>query len=361
VNAIDPQQPPPGWRLARRDLDAALDATDALWQQARGARVLLTGISGFIGAWLVETMLWANARLDLGLRMTLVARDLQRLRALRPHWPAHAGVALFGADIVSDPLPPGPHDLVVHGAAETNVRRDNPAPASMLMTSVTGMQRLLDACASHPGTRLLFLSSGAVYGRQPPQMERIAETDPLGPDCERIQQAYGHGKRTAEVLLNCHAAQGAVHGVSARCFAFSGPFLPLDSGFAVGNFVADALARRAITIQGDGTPMRSYLYGTDMAVWLWHMLFRGRSGAAYNVGSPHAVSIAQLAEHVRAVAGDVHMPQVRVLTPSTPGQPPERYVPDVQRAMGELGLALTVDLDEGLRRMFAWQRLQAPH
>lgn len=345
-----------GWQLPQRDLDAVLDQTDGLWRTAAGAQVLLTGASGFIGAWLVETLLWANARLDLGLRLTIVARNVDRLRALRPLWSAHRNVTFFQADVVSDPLPAGPHDFVVHGAAETNVRLDNPAPGSMLMTSVIGTQRLLEACGHRRDTRFLFLSSGAVYGRQPAELERLAETDLIAPDCERVQLAYGHGKRAAEVLLNCQAAAQRIHGVSARCFAFSGPFLPLDSGFAAGNFVADALAGRAITIQGDGTPLRSYLYGLDMAAWLWHLLFRGRSGAVYNVGSPHAVSIAELAARVRTASGDGHAPSIQVLTPSTPGRPPERYIPDVQRAMNELGLQITVDLDEGLRRMFEWHR-----
>ncbi|MES2940139.1 MAG: NAD-dependent epimerase/dehydratase family protein [Pseudomonadota bacterium] len=355
------QAPPPGWQLARDDLDAVLESTEALWRDARGTRVLLTGVSGFVGAWLVETLLWANARLGLGMGVTLLARDVERLRAARPHWPRHAGVELFAADITAGPLPAGPHDLVLHGAAETNVRRDNPAPASMLMTSVTGTQRLLDACLPHPGTRFLFLSSGAVYGRQPSAHERLAETDPFGPDCASVQHAYGHGKRTAEVLVNCYASQGAVHGTSARCFAFSGPFLPLDSGFAVGNFVADALAGRPITILGDGTPLRSYMYGLDMAVWLWHILFRGRSGAAYNVGSPEAVSIAALAQRVRDIAGGASSPATQVMTPPTPGRLPERYIPEVRRAMDELDLHITVGLDEGLRRMAAWHRQQASH
>jgi len=73
--------------------------------------------------------------------------------------------------------------------------------------------------------------------------------------------------------------------VVARCFAFVGADLPLNVHFAIGNFIRDALTADALTVSGDGTPLRTYLDQSDLAHWLFTMLERGRSGEDYNVSS----------------------------------------------------------------------------
>ena len=87
----------------------------------------------------------------------------------------------------------------------------------------------------------------------------------------------------------------------ARCYAFIGPHLPLSGPFAAGNFAADVAAGRPIVINGDGSPVRSYLYAADMAIWLWTVLVRAPAGSVYNVGSSEAIDIKALAGRIAAV------------------------------------------------------------
>jgi dTDP-glucose 4,6-dehydratase len=142
--------------------------------------------------------------------------------------------------------------------------------------------------------------------------------------------------------------------VTARLFAFVGPYLPLDANYAVGNFIGNVLRNEPVHISGDGTPFRSYLYASDMAIWLWTMLLRGQSHRTYNVGSADAVSIATLAETV--VRNTI--PDTPVVIAGTPqeGAPPQRYVPSVDRAEQELGLSALVSLADGIRRTYNWHR-----
>jgi dTDP-glucose 4,6-dehydratase len=138
----------------------------------------------------------------------------------------------------------------------------------------------------------------------------------------------------------------------ARCFAFVGPHLALDKHFAIGNFIGAAMRGEDIQIQGDGTPMRSFLYAADLAHWLWVMLFDATSGRAYNVGGEEALSISDLAHRVNRVLGGTG--EVRIAQTPRPGVSPETYVPSIDRIASELGLVPAVKLDDAILRTARW-------
>jgi nucleoside-diphosphate-sugar epimerase len=142
-----------------------------------------------------------------------------------------------------------------------------------------------------------------------------------------------------------------VNFVTARAFAFLGPHLPLDAHYAAGNFLRDAHAGGPILVRGDGTALRSYLYPTDLVVGLLRLLLRGERGRAYNIGSDVSVSTGELARRIAAAC--VPSPEVIILSAQAPG-PPNIYLCDISRARTELGLSVTVPLDEAIRRTLAW-------
>lgn len=142
----------------------------------------------------------------------------------------------------------------------------------------------------------------------------------------------------------------------ARCFAFVGPYMQLDAHFAIGNFISDCMNRgaeqRPINVQGDGTTLRSYLYASDLMVWLWTILFKGQPCRAYNVGSEEALNIAALAREV----ADTLSPgrDIKIARAARAGVPPQRYVPSTARAREELGVRADVTLREAIRRTHTW-------
>ncbi len=188
-------------------------------------------------------------------------------------------------------FPQGQFSHVIHAATEASAKLNGDAPLVMFDTIVDGTRRVLQFSLSHSVGRFLFVSSGAVYGNQPSHLTHISESFAGGPDPLDRASAYAEGKRAAE-LLCAVTASPSLETTVARCFAFVGPYMQLDAHFAIGNFIADALGGGPVHVKGDGSPFRSYLYASDLAVWLWTMLFKGRSGRAYNVGSEDALSIA---------------------------------------------------------------------
>lgn len=322
-----------------------------LWRGLAGRRIFLTGGTGFVGKWLLATLAEANRRLDLGARVTVLSRDPAAFCTAAPSLAQAGGVEWLRGDVRDFAFPVGEYDTVIHAATDVVAKA---APEEIFDTCIAGTRRVLDFAAQARTQDFLLVSSGAVYGRQPADLARVPEGYPGAPDPMSPGSAYGQGKRAAEWLTAAAGARTALRVRSARCFAFVGPYLPLDKHFAIGNFIGAALGGREIVIEGDGTPLRSYLHAADMAAWLWAVLLKGRAGAAYNVGADTAISIADLAHRVCRV---LDVPdRVRVMGTPDPARPAERYVPDNGLARAELGLAAPMALDEAIARTARWHR-----
>jgi nucleoside-diphosphate-sugar epimerase len=338
--------------LPTADLDHALAHTRELWAEARGWRFFLTGGTGFFGPWLVETFAHANDRLNLGAELVVLTRDplvaLERL----PHYATLRGVTLHAGDVRGFTPPAGSFDVVIHGAAESSQQGHAGDHRHMFDTIIDGTRHTLGVARSSRARRYLLLSSGAVYGRQPPDVSHVREDYVGGPDVADARSAYGEGKRAAEVLAAIEAASGDLSVRVARCFAFVGPHLPLDIHFAIGNFIRDAMRGGPIRIAGDGTAVRSYLYMADLAIWLWTLALSPSASGAYNVGSEEGLSMLDVARAVAAVCAAYA--RVEVAGTAQVGARPHRYVPSTMRAQKLLGLGPTVGLGDAIRRTAGW-------
>ena len=342
----------PSQPLPPEDLAHVLAHTRALWAEARGKRFFITGGTGFFGMWLLESFIHINDALGLGMQATVLTRDPAAFARKAPHLTSRPDLTFIAGDIRTFAFPPGHFDYVVHAATEASATLNQEAPHEMLDAIIGGTRRVLEFSAQCGVKKLLITSSGAVYGKQPAGLTHIPEDYAGAPDPLLPGSAYGEGKRVSEHLCCVHARQHGYEVKIARCFAFVGPHLPLDGTYAIGNFIRDALKGQTITISGDGSPMRSYLYASDLTIWLWTLLFKAPSSRAYNVGSAQDLSIRQLAETVAAKVGKgvaVHIAQ-----PIDPLRPLARYVPAVDRAQAELGLTPTVSLNDSIQRTALW-------
>jgi dTDP-glucose 4,6-dehydratase len=334
------------------DLDHILQHTAEVWDELRGSRIFITGGTGFFGCWLLESFAWANDKLNLGAEAVVLTRNREAFRDKAAHLAGHAAIKLHQGDICEFDFPAGGFSHVIHAATESSTGLNEREPLRMLDSIVTGTRRTLDFAVAAGARKFLLTSSGMVYGKQPPELTHVPETYAGAPDPADPRSAYAEGKRVAE--LTC-AIYHQAHGIEtkiARCFAFVGPYLPLEAHFAAGNFIRDAMAGRPIEIKGDGTPLRSYLYAADLAIWLWTILQKGEPGRPYNVGGEESVSIRELAE----AAAHTLAPRtpVKVATEPIPGVLPSRYVPSTGKARRELQLAQYVPLGESIRRTAAW-------
>jgi nucleoside-diphosphate-sugar epimerase len=339
------------------DLDLVLAQTQYLWKEVRGQRIFITGGTGFFGCWLVESFCHINRNLGLGAKATVLSRDPAKFLAKCPHLANESALTLHAGDVRSFAFPADEFAYIIHAATETTAKPDANQPLELLSTILAGTERTLKFAMECGAQKFLLTSSGAVYGRQPLELTHMPETYAGAPNPLNPASDYAEGKRTSELMCALYQRAATEKGVAfeakiARCWAFCGPHLPLDAHFAIGNFIGDVIAGRPISIGGDGTPRRSYLYAADLAAWLWTILFRGPALVPINVGSGHDVSIRELAETVAATLAP--STPVHVAKQAVAGAMPARYVPTVERAEKLLGLRATVSLEEAIRRTFGW-------
>ncbi len=303
--------------------------------------IFVTGGTGFFGKALLRH--WSSGVVPelAGARITLLSRDPARFRAncgdLLAALPGGLDVRLVSGDIQRpESLPTGDYTHLLHAATDSTATATL-TPLQRFDQIVSGTRHVLDLAVRCGKPRVMLTSSGGAYGPQPAAMAAVPETYAGMPDPLHPANAYSVGKRMAEHLAALYHDAYGLDTVIARCFAFVGQDLPLNAHYAIGNFMGDALAGRDIIVQGDGTPLRSYLDQRDLAEWLTVMMLRGQPQSAYNVGSDEAITIRDLAHLVARLAGTGS--EVRIL-----GQAPEgesasrnRYVPEITRAAA-LGL-----------------------
>ena len=335
--------------LPLEDLCAVHDLVGDAWDALRGKQVWITGGTGFIGRWLLESFCFANERCRLEAKMHVLTRRPQAFLQSAGHLVRREDLAYHVGDIKTFAFPKGSFPYVIHGAAEVSSSLLATKPLTVYDSIVQGTRRCLELAAEQTECRFLFLSSGAVYGKC--TLDHQVEEAPSCIDLSDPRSAYAEGKRAAELLCTLFGQESQVQPVVARCFAFVGPHLPLDRHFAIGNFMQDVLCGRQVVVKGDGSAVRSYLYASDLATWLWKMLLTAPAFRTYNVGSEAAYTIGEVAD---IVARSAPINQGVAFLKQACYAKPDRYVPSVKRICRDLHVRQTVDVAQAVAKTLDW-------
>lgn len=311
-----------------------------------GKRLFITGGTGFFGLWLLTALRNLNAQ-GIHIEVCVLSRNPDVFVNRNPQFANQPWLYFIVGNVRDFSIPKKQFDLLLHAATETSMAA-HADEIKMFNDIYLGTQKVMELAQKCGVGRVLLISSGAVYGAQPFELAHQPDESQLACDPFSATSAYGEGKRAMELLGTLLQKNSSIASISARCFTFCGPGLPLNAHFAVGNFILDALYNEQITVQGDGSTMRSYLYGADLSVWLLFLLINGESGKSYNVGSEESISIRDLAMKVR----DVLAPHKKVITLQNPSQKNKEiqsYVPATTRAKA-LGCRQWTTLEDSLKQ-----------
>ncbi|HLE19174.1 MAG TPA: NAD-dependent epimerase/dehydratase family protein, partial [Syntrophales bacterium] len=201
------------------DLEYILNNTRGLWDEIKGQRIFITGGTGFIGCWLLESFAFANEKLNLGASTVVLTRNQGAFRKKAPHLAGNPAISFHKGDVRYFSFPEGEFSYVIHAATDAGARLNEENPLLMFDTIVQGTRRVLDFARASGARKLLLTSSGAVYGKQPPHLTNVPEDYAGGPDPSDGRSAYGEGKRVAEFLCNQYGRKYGIEAKIARCFA----------------------------------------------------------------------------------------------------------------------------------------------
>ena len=279
--------------LPREDLEDVFRQVGDAWEKLRGRNVFISGASGFFGSWLLETLLFSADRRQLGVKAWALTRDVNRFRSRLPHLAGHPAVELVGGGVEQFVFPKEKMAYVIHSMVPDP---GMPLP-EMEKWFEMGSRRLLELAVRDRSEGFLLCSTGAVYQ---PQNRPLSEEDPLIP----LDSPLTYGRIRRQVEDQCLAVCGK-EGIPlkiARGFAFAGPRLPENAGFALADFLRDAKKGRPIQVKGSGDPRRSYLYASDMAASLWIATLEFEESKPFNLGSDEAIRLVDLAKKIGLAA-----------------------------------------------------------
>lgn len=300
-------------------------------------RFVLLGGTGFIGINLAHALL---ERTDLQIvvagrreRLSTKLRDSHRVDFQQLLFDSESDYSLILRD----------GDIVVHLVSSTTPASSNVNIASEL-GDIAATARMLDACVNQDVSKVIYLSSGgAVYG---PSRKMLTEQDGLDPIT-----SYGLQKLSIEKLLQLYHHQ---YGLEYRIARPSNPYGPWqDPGKGQGIisvFVHNALVGKPLTVFGDGSVVRDFIYIDDLTEGLDKVLKYEGDHRIFNIGSGRGTSISQIACEISSqIPGTVttHAGSRAVDVPSN--------ILDISLCESELGFAPHVGIEEGIRSTIAYQ------
>jgi len=310
-----------------------------------GKRFLVTGGAGFLGSWLCDVLVGFNAR--VACLDNLSTGKLENTAHLlgNPEFKfINEDVCTFESDVK--------YDYILHLASRASPEEYQQHPIETLQTNSLGSYNMLELARKHDAT-ILFTSTSQIYGDAevvPTPETYWGKVNPTG-----FRSCYDEGKRFAESLFMAfHRTYGQDMRI-IRVFNSYGPRIRADGPYAraISRFVTQTLANQPITIYGDGKQTRSFCYVSDTTVGLLLLLTSEKAkGEIINIGNSEEITILQLAQKIKKLAGSASPLTFYPL----PKDDPRRRCPDITKAEKLLGWKPKISLEQGLLRTINWFR-----
>jgi len=325
------------------------------WEKFRGKTVLVSGATGFLPAYMVQTLLYLNDTMYNGkdkIRVLALARNPEKVKKRFSEYLKRQDIYFLLQD-VCEPIDVSEKvDIIIHAASQASPKYYGKDPVGTLLANVVGTKNLLELAVKSKAEKFLFFSSGEVYGEVSSEQIPIKETNFGYFNPAEVRSCYGESKRMGENMCVSWTHQFGINAVIVRPFHTYGPGMSLDDGRVFADFVADIVNNRNIVLKSDGNAIRAFCYLSDAVIGFFTVLLKGEKANAYNVGNEKCeISIYELAKSLVGL-----YPEKRLIVKRSIQAQNGYIVSKVQRPVPDttklrvLGWEPVIDIEKGFRR-----------
>jgi nucleoside-diphosphate-sugar epimerase len=330
--------------MLNKDLDYIFDNISQEISHLNEKKILIIGGTGFFGKNLLSTFKYLIDSNKIKCNIDIISRSNPSFIDKNNDLFNFEYFSFIEHDIINKIEIANEYDFIIHAATTASQDLINNNPSLMFKTIIDGTINVLDFCATGKAT-LLYISSGAIFGTEYDLNKDYTVFNKIDP--MKGNFSYHLGKLSAENLCFYYSNKFNFTIKIARCFAFIGPHLPLDTHFAVGNFIKSIIKKEKIVINTRGQSIRSFLYTSDLIIWLIKILIIGNNLKPYNVGSPDGISIKNLALKCAQNNNiDVEFKNIN--------ENPTFYVPNVDETLSDLKIDRFIDIDTAIEKTINW-------
>lgn len=272
---------------------------EELWKFISEKTILITGASGLIGTFLVDTLMMINKYCNAGITVYALSRNLTKLNQRFEQHSRNPLLHLIEQDVTEPLKLTDTIDYIIHAASNTHPLEYSHDPIGTITTNVFGTYQLLEYLKHQRSGRFVLLSSVEVYGENKGEIEAFTESDCGYTDCNTLRAGYPESKRLSEAMIQAYIAQYQIDSVIIRLCRSYGPTIELDDSKALSQFIMKACKKEDIVLKSEGKQLFSYIYVADAVTAILRIMTNGQCGEAYNVADEKSnVTLLDIAEYL---------------------------------------------------------------
>ncbi len=334
------------------DIKLIADDLSDFFDELEGKTVLVAGGKGFLGTYFVNVLNHINETLHTPMKIVIIdnlitSKDKKNNLG--------SNVTLLKQDIsegfdFSDEL-----HYIIHTASIASPPTYRKFPIKTVDVNYQGTRNLLEIARKKKIKSMLLLSSSEIYGD--PEIVPTPESYVGRVSCTGPRACYDESKRLAETISVLYFQQYKVPVKIARPFNVYGPYLNLNDGRIIPDFMRNAIEKSEIIIHSDGTPTRSFCYVSDAIRAFFRILFSNHDGMICNVGNNEEISVSNVAKMIQKTIGkSISIKMIESNDPNYTTDNPQRRCPDLSLIKKSVNYTPQINFEEGLKRVYNWYK-----